>query len=199
MQFELIFKGTPAEFGIAVVEIDRGFIIGGARYPPEGFGKFSRGALRPDANPVTAHLFLDNDIEGGLRRRVEIRAHKLPNGRTRLTGHVDDHWPEALMRWKNVLEELSSQGWVERDETILVEEEDNSKPWERIPDKSWDRQALEMWCGHRTCGEIGQQIDISEGRVRNRLTELRNKYGMDVVPTDEQRRKSRIRKRRDDL
>jgi hypothetical protein len=68
-----------------------------------------------------------------------------------------------------------------------------SKYWEMIEDHLWDRQALELWHRGYTCKEIFDQTHVaSEDRIRNRLTELRNKYGEEVVPTDEQRRKSKI-------
>jgi hypothetical protein len=66
----------------------------------------------------------------------------------------------------------------------------SEKPWEKIPDRKWNRFALEHWHKGYTVPEIADKIpDITEKTVRNRLSELRQSHGTDVVPTNEQRKK----------
>ncbi len=63
------------------------------------------------------------------------------------------------------------------------------KPWELIPDHGWDRQVLELWHEGFTCPEIQRKTHVASAeRIRNRLTELRNQYGENIIPTDEQRK-----------
>ena len=65
-----------------------------------------------------------------------------------------------------------------------------SGPWEKIPDKSWHREALRLWWGGMTAGEIASKIpNVEEKTVRNQLSILRKTYGEDIVP-----HKSTIRK-----
>ena len=111
MEFELIFNGAPAEFGVAVKFIVGTATIGGAHEPiGERSSYFPISALQPDANPVTARLFLIDSVRGG--HKVDIQAYRLPNGKTRLVGQTDDE-PEALRKWGKVLDELKRQGWID--------------------------------------------------------------------------------------
>lgn len=60
----------------------------------------------------------------------------------------------------------------------------------QIPDHKWDRAAVELWNKGHSCREIAEKIgDVSDKRVRNRLTELRQKHGERIVPKDEDREK----------
>ena len=63
---------------------------------------------------------------------------------------------------------------------------EDKKPWEKIPDYNWDRQASKLWWEGYTCSEIGDKIAVSEKTVRNRLTQLRKEYGEENVPTKRQ-------------
>ena len=70
-------------------------------------------------------------------------------------------------------------------------------PWEKFVDKGWDRGAIELWREGYTAKEIGKKVNVSTRRVTNRITELRNKYGKDLVPYDEDRKKALREKSRD--
>lgn len=72
---------------------------------------------------------------------------------------------------------------------------ENLDPWERIPDYLWDRDAIKMWCAGHTNVEIGDAVSVSPKRVTNRISELRKSYPF--IPTNEERRKTIIRKTRD--
>lgn len=65
--------------------------------------------------------------------------------------------------------------------------------WEQIPDHRWDRQVLKLWWEGLTCGEISNRTYVAgEGRIRNRLTELRIFHGESIVPTDVMRQKMKL-------
>jgi hypothetical protein len=66
----------------------------------------------------------------------------------------------------------------EDDETQSEEKE----LWDQIPPYLWDRVALKMWCDGFTLKEIATKLNVSTGRVANRLSELRRRYGKNVVP-----------------
>ena len=83
------------------------------------------------------------------------------------------------------------------EEPPSISEKPRANPWERIPDNSWDRIAVQMWHEGNTNREIAKQVRVTKERVTNRLSELRTQYGKEVVPTDEQRRKKLIEKARD--
>ena len=61
--------------------------------------------------------------------------------------------------------------------------------WERIPDYRWDRKALKYWWDGFTAAMIAQKIggSISAKTVTNRISALRQEYGTEIVPTDEER------------
>lgn len=63
----------------------------------------------------------------------------------------------------------------------VIDTQDNES-WLRIPDNGWDRAALELWVKGYPVKEIASQVSASEGRVRNRITELRNAHGEEIVP-----------------
>lgn len=65
--------------------------------------------------------------------------------------------------------------------------------WERIPEHLWDRPVLKLWHEGYTCKEIFTMTNYaSEARIRNRLSQLRNEHGKEIVPTNEQRRQKKI-------
>lgn len=68
------------------------------------------------------------------------------------------------------------------------------QPWEKIKNKNWDRLALKMWWEGNSRKEIARKVSVSARRVTNRLSELRQMYGDEIVPTHEQRRKRFILK-----
>jgi hypothetical protein len=67
----------------------------------------------------------------------------------------------------------------------------DDKPWEFIPELSWDRAALRLWWLDHSCPAIARQLHVSTKTITNRLSELRTMYGTGIVPTDWQRRNRR--------
>lgn len=78
------------------------------------------------------------------------------------------HLQQKLEKWK-----------VQRSDAIEVIP---VAPWLQIPDKSWDRLALELWIKGYSPEEIHRRVNVTQERVRNRITELRNEHGERIVP-----------------
>jgi DNA-binding NarL/FixJ family response regulator len=70
-----------------------------------------------------------------------------------------------------------------------TQSQDSEKPWEKIPDHLWDKQALNMWHEGYTNSEIAKKVCVTPERVTNRISELRKEHGSGIVPFDEDRRK----------
>ena len=60
--------------------------------------------------------------------------------------------------------------------------------WEQIEDHASDRTILKLWHDKLSVKEIAQKIGLSPDTVRNILTNLRTKYGEDIVPYVEQQK-----------
>lgn len=71
------------------------------------------------------------------------------------------------------------------------EEAEKEHPWDKIPDKNWDRIAVRLWWEGFSAKEISEKVYCSPKRIQNRLSELRERYSKDIVPTDEIRRRNR--------
>jgi len=73
--------------------------------------------------------------------------------------------------------------------TDVIPQEEHG-PWERIEDKMWDREAVQLWHAGYTCKQIMRKMGkAGEERIRNRLSELRKEHGDEVVPYNKQRRR----------
>lgn len=62
------------------------------------------------------------------------------------------------------------------------------RPWELIADNAWDRQLIELWWQDYPCAIIARRVGVTSKTVINRLSQLRQLYGKDIIPTDSQRR-----------
>ena len=62
-------------------------------------------------------------------------------------------------------------------------------PWEKIPDLSWDREALRLWWEGYTHTEIAQRLHFATKTVLNRISSLRKTYGEQIVITERRRRR----------
>jgi len=92
-------------------------------------------------------------------------------------------WLPETVRELEAKRQANERAEPQTDSGAVSEEE---KPWEKIPGHNWDRQALELWwtgCTHR---EIGEKVRVTEHTVQNRMTDLRNTYGVEIVPTKKQ-------------
>jgi len=90
--------------------------------------------------------------------------------------------------------ETTPQSGGDKQDTEIFNSKGEKNPWDLIPDKLWDRQALEMWIKGYSCPEIARHVPAGSKRVTNRLSELRRMYETDIVPLDEQRKKYLIKR-----
>jgi len=158
------------------------------------------------------------DVKKQERTFVSIKAQNLPADKALLIIRFpDEQWPELRMYWDRLYDEMVRQGWIESQplnsssekeigKTDKFEDVTNSKEQittpqsnkteflkqilEKVGDKEWDRMAVELWWQGYTAREIGAKVQASEGRVTNRISELRQKYGKKIVPLDRERRKT---------
>lgn len=65
----------------------------------------------------------------------------------------------------------------------------NGDPWDSIPDHNWDREAVKLWWEGFSGKEIALKVGCNKERVHNRLCELRKIHDVNIVPTDEMRRR----------
>jgi hypothetical protein len=93
----------------------------------------------------------------------------------------------------NLLGQLAPGAMGQGVEVVTVVEpagdQSQSVPWERIPDRQWDRRALMLWIEGFSCAAIARQVGVTEGTIFKRLIALRKAYGTDTVPLNTQRNK----------
>jgi hypothetical protein len=63
--------------------------------------------------------------------------------------------------------------------------------WERVKDYLYDRQLVEMWHKGFQNSEIANTVGVTPKRITNRITELRNQYGVVIIPYRMPGRKSK--------
>lgn len=78
-------------------------------------------------------------------------------------------------------------GVVGRDpgmDTAEVEqiEQTGEKPWEKIPDRSYHRHMLKLWHEGHSARKIGFYCNVEGKTIHNKLSELRKRYGEEIVP-----------------
>lgn len=88
---------------------------------------------------------------------------------------------DCVIRLQNelLLERQTEKNEVSRQEPTR---EEHADPWDCIPEHGWDRRAVELLHRGDSMTEIAEELHISPARIRNRLSELRNRHGTDVVP-----------------
>ena len=62
------------------------------------------------------------------------------------------------------------------------------QPWEKIPNRLWDRTAVELWCMGYTNQKIAKRVNVHPRSVANRLSALRKRYPQAGIPLDVQRK-----------
>lgn len=76
-------------------------------------------------------------------------------------------WPNLSKVWVALQDKLAEAGWLGSDGAALGVQE---------------QAILDRWNERYTAGEIGDELGLSVGRVRNILTDLRKRVGADRVP-----------------
>ena len=66
------------------------------------------------------------------------------------------------------------------------------EPWEKILEHSWDRMAVELWHRGFSSPEIAYRVGKASKTVTNRLSVLRLRYGDEIIPYDEQRKRKNL-------
>jgi len=141
-----------------------------------------------------------------------VYAIKIPNGwisllvtRDLVDSFSDDHYedPEMeLLRQKissvgeERLQSIKQNGATQKDlqGKSLEDKKQDIKPWEKIPENNWDREAIKMWCEGNTNKEIGSRVSVNRRSVTNRICILRKQYPEAQIPTDKERRRLRFGK-----
>ena len=96
--------------------------------------------------------------------------------------NVDQFIKEFVRKGKLLgysIEEVNKEG----------ERSENEHPWDKIPEKNWDREAVRLWWEGLSGKEIALIVGCSKERVHNRLCELRKIHDENIVPTDKMRRR----------
>jgi hypothetical protein len=130
---------------------------------------------------------------------IRFEADVLPEDERKIRLETVCIYEPALACFEEATEAIK-QKWPELAEPLteskptLNSTQEESKPWEQIPDRQWDRYALELWWKGYNCKEIADEITGIVGKtVRNRLTELRNNYKDVIVPRAKQLKKQGIK------
>jgi DNA-binding NarL/FixJ family response regulator len=77
---------------------------------------------------------------------------------------------------------------------LIAPEVDAAKPEKALEDTTgWDSTLIDMWNKGHSRDEIANRVNVSKDRVTNRVTELRNKFGEDIVPYHKDRKKRLIK------
>ena len=102
----------------------------------------------------------------------------------RLYCDTENTWALGLMKslGEEIIENFGDKSRVEKLTTQFA--------WEKIQDKNWDREVVKLWWTGLSVPEIWRKTYVaSEERIRNRISELRNEYGKEIIPYDRERRK----------
>ncbi len=79
-----------------------------------------------------------------------------------------------------IAQEIKDTYWSQYSEPN--QEEVDLKPWEKIPDVGWYREAVRLWRENFSAREIGSKLCKDEQTIRNKIAELRGLYGEEIVP-----------------
>jgi hypothetical protein len=102
---QLLFKGTPAQFGVAVNSFaERLFRRSGQ---PQLINIHPDPPL-PTANPISAEIYMN------WKGPLWVTAQSIPDGRSLLFVSIQDtDWPHFTAYWEMLYKELEQQGWFE--------------------------------------------------------------------------------------
>jgi len=113
---------------------------------------------------------------------IEVRApDEKSYGQVRVTIFIDDG--DFYVYWKCLIGLLrhNIEPLVElplKMKKFAIEDE----PWNQIEDKGDNRLLLELWWERLPVIKIAKSLSITEGTVRNNITNLRKQYGELIVP-----------------
>lgn len=123
----------------------------------------------------------------GLIARIEIR--HITNDRYHVKCFYGTEHPQIVELLMDFVEKLK---FVYDPQLIMTgknSEKEELNPWDKIPDHSWYRVAIKMWCNGYTNREISARVSVTARAVTNQICILRKQYPEARIPYDEERRK----------
>jgi hypothetical protein len=109
---EIIFDGTPAEFGVMAEEFGSACIhqLGRMAF------SYSGNIPQPEENPVLVFV--------GIGGHLYARAHRLPKGRSRVAIMGEEEtWATQGQYWNLLFAEMQRQGWVNKSDSDEIGQE----------------------------------------------------------------------------
>jgi hypothetical protein len=198
--FHFFIDGSPADFAVMVQETFNDGVVGCSISTPSA-GQKPRG-IPADANPVCVQIYSENVS-------LDITAYKGSIQNTVLKISLpDNHLGWSL--WDDFRNNLERLGWfsipkfqnpremltpsdsllftntpradIRSEDRTEKNQNETSQAWQTIPDKGWDRECLQLWHRGLTCKQIGTRLQKNDKTIRNRLNQLRNEFGEQIVP-----------------
>jgi hypothetical protein len=109
---------------------------------------------------------------------------------------IEKEYEECKIQLDSQLDAMELQQKV-REEPLETPKE--IPPWEKIPDRNWDRKAVELWWKGYENSEISKRVMVEARSVTNRISILRQNFGTDIVPYNAERKKRIREKTRDTM
>jgi len=69
-----------------------------------------------------------------------------------------------------------------------LDEKEEWKSWEHIPDKKSDRKIVELWCKGLNAREINKEVFLQDDTIHNIISNLRKSYPGAQIPKDAERK-----------
>lgn len=106
-------------------------------------------------------------------------------------------WPPVRSFWEGLAHHLQPENLYKLPKHLMPEGPWYQPPqslvlpkWEQIEDRGANRKILQLWLNGYTNTEIGRKVSLAPRRITNILSELRTKYGKEIIPTGAQRREA---------
>jgi hypothetical protein len=126
--------------------------------------------------PVAARLVCERTgVPAGVLLAWRTHAADVQSLAAGLLGHLAERWPE-VRRVQAEAAPVRGNGAGGPDPCAVIPE-------------GWQREAVCLWRRGYSAPEIGQRLGYGAKTVGNRLSELRQAHGEEIVPTDAQRRR----------
>ncbi len=151
IEFEVVFNGTPQEFGIAVQIYEH-----------------SLRAKKRHTDILTDFISLDSQINPVyIYLRVvdaTMTAHRIPNNRSRILVQVQDEaWADVEPTWKELYAALAAQGWF--DEASIEQTGHPIAPADRVIETYYRRHARNPKI---TLKQVCTEMGADYGYIRKR-------------------------------
>lgn len=156
MELQIHFKGTPAEFGVAIGILENNFFLAG-NSPLFCIVD----SPKPDANPVYIELY---DPSPERRYIGGITAQKVPTGSILFVQAKDEYWSYIQPTWTMIREALEEQGWIDPIQPSSSARNKSGRP--RNPHDDWAWEQVNMRAqDRRTVFSEWQRRNQEHGRI----------------------------------